>query len=191
MLDIPREAFVPAGLVPLAYLDRDVPVSADGRSRALMQPMILSKLIQAAEIGPSDVVLEVGTGTGYGAAVAARLASSVVALEEDGDLADRAASTLSRLGVDNVTVVRGRLADGHPGEAPYDVILLAGSVEVVPDALVRQLKDGGRLVVVENSGPVGRGVVYTRTGDDVAGRVVMNASIPPLPGFSREPAFVF
>jgi protein-L-isoaspartate(D-aspartate) O-methyltransferase len=191
MLEIPREAFVPKSLAALAYLDRNLAVSADGRSRSLIQPMVLSKLIQAAEIRHDDVVLEVGTASGYGAAVVARLASSVVALEEDGELADRAAATLATLGVDNAAVVRGRLVDGFPEEAPYDVILVNGSVELVPESLTGQLKDGGRLVVVETGGPVGRGMVYTRTGDDVSGRVFMNASVPLLPGFSREPAFVF
>jgi protein-L-isoaspartate(D-aspartate) O-methyltransferase len=191
MLDIPREAFVPAGLEPLAYLDRNLAVSDDRASRHLIQPMILSRLIQAAEISAGDVVLDVGCATGYGAAVMARLASSVVALEEDPALADRAATVLAGLGVDTVTVVQGRLAEGYPDEAPYDVIFVNGSVEIVPDALTHQLKDGGRMVVVVGTGAAGRGMVFTRSGDDIAGRVVFNAALPPLPGFSREPAFVF
>jgi protein-L-isoaspartate(D-aspartate) O-methyltransferase len=191
MLDIPREAFVPADLQPFAYLDRDLPVSADRRSRCLIQPMIFAKMVQAAAIGPGDVVLEVGCASGYGSAVIARLASSVVALEEDEALADTAAATLARLGVDTVAVVKGPLAAGHPDEAPYDVILVEGSVEVVPEALTDQLKDGGRLVVVVGTGSAARGMLFTRTGDDVAGRVVMNASVPLLPGFARERAFEF
>lgn len=191
MLEIPREAFVPADLQPLAYLDRDLPVSADRRSRCLIQPMIFAKMVQAAAIGSGDVVLDVGCASGYGSAVIARLASSVVALEEDPALAETATATLARLGVDTVTVVTGRLVDGHADEAPYDVILVNGSVEELPARLAAQLKDGGRLVVVVGTGFSARGMLYTRTGDDVSGRVIMNASVPLLPGFAREPSFVF
>jgi protein-L-isoaspartate(D-aspartate) O-methyltransferase len=191
MLDIPREAFVPAELAGLAYLDRDLPVSADGRSRCLIQPMVLARMIQAAAIGANDVVLEVGCASGYGAAVMAQLASSVVALEEDEALADRAAAALSGLGVDNVAVVRGRLAEGYAHEAPYDVILVNGSIEVLPEALTAQLKEGGRLVVVVGSGQAARGMLFTRSGAGVSGRVIMNASVPMLPGFQRDPVFEF
>lgn len=191
MGEIPREAFVPSALASLAYLDRNVAVSADGRSRSLIQPMVLARLIQAGDIGPTDVVLEVGCATGYGAAVMARLASSVVALEEDPELAKTAVEALTSLGVDNVAVVTGPLTAGYPSEGPFDVILVNGAIEVLPKALTDQLKDGGRLVVVEGLGQAGRGMLYTRSGDDVGGRVVMNASVPLLPGFGREPAFQF
>lgn len=191
MLEVPREAFVPASLAGLAYLDRNLPVSADGQSRCLIQPMILSRMIQAADIGADDVVLEVGCATGYGSAVMARLASSVVALEEDPALADAAAAALSSLGVDNVAVITGRLADGCPDEAPFDVILVNGSVEELPETLAGQLKDGGRLVVVVGAGQSARAMLYTRSGTGVSGRVIMNASVPTLPGFARQPAFEF
>ncbi len=191
MLDIPREAFVPPSMAGLAYLDRNLPVSADGRTRCLIQPMVLARMIQAADIGADDVVLEVGCASGYGAAVMARLASSVVALEEDEALADMASAALSGLGVDNVAVVRGPLAAGYPDEAPYDVILVNGAVEVMPDALAGQLKEGGRLVVVVGVGQAARGMLYTRSQAGVSGRVVMNASVPLLPGFAKAPAFEF
>ncbi|HUG63432.1 MAG TPA: protein-L-isoaspartate O-methyltransferase [Methylomirabilota bacterium] len=191
MLAIPREAFVPAGLTGLAYLDRNLPVSADGRSRCLIQPMVLARMVQAAEVGPDDVVLEIGCASGYGAALLARLASSVVALEEDESLADMAAGALSGLGVDNVTVVKGPLAAGYPDEGPYDVIFVNGAVEVAPEALAGQLKQGGRMVLVVGVGQAARGMLYTRSGAGVSGRVIMNASVPLLPGFARIPAFEF
>ena len=191
MGDIPREAFVPSAMASLAYLDRNVPVSVDGHSRCLINPMVLARLIQAAAIGPRDVVLEVGCATGYGAAVMARLASSVVALEEDPALAEKAAETLASLAVDNAAVVTGPLVAGYPAEGPFDAILVNGAVEVLPKALTDQLKDGGRLVVVEGVGQAARGMLYTRSGADVSGRVVLNASVPLLPGFAREPVFQF
>lgn len=188
MLTVPRELFVPAAQRELAYLDRDVPL---GGGRVLVQPMVVAKLLQAAEIGEDDKVLEVGGATGYGAAIAGRLAREVVALEEDGGLAADAAAALEAAGTTNVSVVTGPLTAGHAAAAPYDVIVIAGSVERLPESLTGQLADGGRLVVVEGHGLSARAVLYTRSGRDVAGRVLMNAAVPLLPGFAREPEFVF
>lgn len=188
MLAIPREAFVPASLKPLAYLDRDV-VLAGGR--AMLQPMVLAKMVQAAEIGASDVVLDVGCATGYSSALIARLASAVVAVEESTELANTAGDVLQTLGIDNVAVVEGALKDGLAAEGPYDVIIIEGAVEVFPDKIAAQLKDGGRLVVIEGLGGSARAMLYVRSGPDLSGRVIMNAAAHLLPGFAREPAFVF
>jgi protein-L-isoaspartate(D-aspartate) O-methyltransferase len=191
MMEVPREAFVPKDLAPLAYLDRNLPVSADRVSRCIIQPMVLARLIQSAGIDAGDVMLEIGCASGYGAAIASRLASSVVALEEDEALADKAARVLAELGFDNVAVVKGPLSAGYPDEAPYDVILFNGAVEVLPPAITGQLKEGGRLLVVEGAGQAARGMLYTRSGSGVTGRVVLNASVPMLPGFTRAPEFHF
>jgi protein-L-isoaspartate(D-aspartate) O-methyltransferase len=191
MMEVPREAFVPEDLAPLAYLDRNLPVSEDRVSRCIIQPMVLARLIQSAGIDAGDVVLEIGCASGYGAAIASRLASSVVALEEDEALADKATSVLAELGIDNVAVVKGPLSAGYPDEAPYDVILFNGAVEVLPPAITGQLKEGGRLLVVEGAGQAARGMLYTRSGAGVTGRAVLNASVPMLPGFTREPEFQF
>lgn len=188
MLEIPREDFVPASQASLAYLDRDLP-SAPGR--AMLQPMTVARLVQAARIGAADRVLVVGAGSGYLAAVTARLAAAVVALEEHPELAAAAGAALARHGQGRVTVATGPLAAGWPGEAPYDVIVVEGAVEVLPEAIAGQLADGGRLVVVEGIGQSAVARLYTRSGGEVAGRVLMNAAAPLLPGFSREPAFVF
>ena len=191
---VPRERFVPPRLRPLAYADADLLLKEGGpgrEPRRLMPTAPFARMVQLAEIGAEDVVLDVGCGTGYSAAVLARLAGSVVALEEDGDLARTAAETLMDFGADNVAVVTGRLRDGYPAEGPYDAILIEGAVEVIPEPMFEQLKDGGRLVAVVGRGLSGAAMIYQRTGGDVAGREAFNASVPPLPGFSRPHAFAF
>jgi protein-L-isoaspartate(D-aspartate) O-methyltransferase len=183
---LPRERFVPERRQAIAYLDLDVPLDGAG-GRALMKPMVLAKLIQAAEVGPRDRVLAVGCGTGYSAAVLAQLAGTVVALEEDAALAKAAALAAG----DKVKVVTGPLASGWPKEAPYGVILLDGAAEVVPPALFDQLGDGGRLVAVIGRAPIGRGTVYRRSGAHVSAHAAFDAVAPLLPGFAKPPAFVF
>jgi protein-L-isoaspartate(D-aspartate) O-methyltransferase len=191
---VPREQFLPPASRPLAYIDSDLALTAagpDGPVRYMMEPAPLARLVQLAEVGKSDVVLVVGCGTGYSAAVLARLADSVVALEQDTDLAARASETLTDLGVDNVAVVTGSLEAGYPSEAPYDVIFVDGAVEVVPAALTDQLKDGGRLVAVVGYGRSAAATIFRRSGGDVGSRVAFDADVQPLPGFRRPKAFVF
>ena len=181
-----RERFVPERRRTIAYLDLDVPLDGAGR-RALMKPMVLAKLIQAAEVGGRDRALVVGCGTGYSAAVLAQLAGGVVALEEDAVLAKAAAGAAG----DRVKLVTGPLASGWPANAPYDVILLDGAAEVVPPALLDQLGEGGRLVGVIGRAPIGRGTVYRRSGAHVSAYAEFDAVAPLLPGFAKPPAFVF
>jgi protein-L-isoaspartate(D-aspartate) O-methyltransferase len=182
-----RERFVPERRQAIAYLDLDVPLDGAG-GRALMKPMVLAKLIQAAEVGTRDRVLVVGCGTGYSAAILAQLAGTVVALEEDAALAKAAAQLAAG---DEVAVVTGPLASGWSKAAPYAVILLDGAAEVVPPALFDQLGDGGRLVGVIGRAPIGRGTVYRRSGAHVSARAEFDAVAPLLPGFAKPPAFVF
>ncbi|MFK0690393.1 protein-L-isoaspartate O-methyltransferase [Mesorhizobium sp. IMUNJ 23033] len=193
MLSVPREAFVGADQRDLAYIDGDIRISdgANGGARYLMEPSPLAKLLQLAEIGVGESVLDVGCGTGYSAALLSRLARSVVALESDPALAETARSTLSALGCDNVTVVTGPLPQGHAAKAPYDVIFIGGSVEDVPASLFDQLSEGGRLVAVEGQGNSGVARLFFKTGGVVTGRRAFNAAIKPLPGFERIHAFEF
>jgi protein-L-isoaspartate(D-aspartate) O-methyltransferase len=191
---VPRERFVPARLKPLAYVDSDLLIKpADGSvtGRYLMQPAPLARLIQAAAIQPTDTVLIIGAGTGYSAAVAARLARGVAAVESDPALAEEATRTLAALAVTNATVIIAPLAAGYPKGAPYDVIIIEGAVEVVPEALFEQLHEGGRLVTIVGLGRAAQGTVYTRTDDEIGSRPVFNAGVHPLPGFERPAAFVF
>jgi protein-L-isoaspartate(D-aspartate) O-methyltransferase len=190
MLDVPRELFVPKARQAVAYLDTNVPVGEHG-ARALLQPMTLAKLLQAAGIGEGDRVLDVGCATGYSAAVAAKLGGRVVALEEDVALARIAGETLAASGASNLTVVSGPLSKGWEREAPYDVILLEGASEVVPSALLSQLKDGGRLVAIIGSGPMGKATIFRSAGGHATGQTLFDSAAPLLPGFAKAPAFVF
>jgi protein-L-isoaspartate(D-aspartate) O-methyltransferase len=189
LLDVPRELFVPAARRAVAYLDLDVPVNESGR--ALLKPMVFAKFVQAAGITDTDRVLDVGCATGYSAAVLGKLAGSVVALEEDAALARGAAEVLAQTGAANVSVVSGAFAAGWAESAPYDVIVLEGAAELIPDSLLSQLKDGGRLVAVVRSSPMGRATLYRRAGGHATAQPVFDAAAPLLPGFAKPAAFVF
>jgi protein-L-isoaspartate(D-aspartate) O-methyltransferase len=192
MLEVPRERFFPEDKASLAYLDRDVAVSEQGATvRRLLKPMVLAKLIQAAAVAETDHVLDVGCATGYSTAVLSRVAGPVVGLEEDAALAQHATEALAEIGAPNARIVTGPLSRGFAQQAPYDVIVLEGAAEVVPGALLDQLKNGGRLVCVLGSGPAAEATVYLRTGGDVSGRAVFDASAALLPGFAKTPEFVF
>jgi protein-L-isoaspartate(D-aspartate) O-methyltransferase len=192
MLSLPRERFVPRDRAELAYLDRDIPVSAAGRPvRRLLKPMVLAKLVQAADIGETDRVLDIGCATGYSSALLGRLAGSVIALEEDATLAEFAQKTFAALGAANVTVVTGALAAGWPAGGPYDVILLEGAGEVVPHGLRGQLKEGGRLICVIGRGPAGKAMLLRSLEGELSGRPLFDASASLLPGFAKAPEFVF
>jgi protein-L-isoaspartate(D-aspartate) O-methyltransferase len=194
MLAVPRERFLPAEQADLAYLDFDVPATAAAAGkppRRLLKPMVLAKLMQAAEVAADDHVLDVGCATGYSSAVLARLAGSVVALEEDAALAERARDNLHAPDVGQVQVATGPLADGWPALAPYDVILVNGAFEIAPKALLRQLKPGGRLVGVLGRGPAAKAMLYCSIGGECGGRPIFDAAAPLLPGFAAPAAFVF
>jgi protein-L-isoaspartate(D-aspartate) O-methyltransferase len=191
MQDLPRERFVPERNAALAYLDLDVAVTAGTPARRLLKPMVLAKLVQAAEIGPQDRVLDVACATGYSTALLARLARNVVALEEDTSLARHARENLAAAGVVNAEVVSGALPDGWQAGAPYDVIFVNGAAEVVPDRLLRQLAEGGRLVGVVGRAPASKAVLYLASGGQASALPIFDAAAPPLPGFAEPPAFVF
>jgi protein-L-isoaspartate(D-aspartate) O-methyltransferase len=191
MLAIPRERFVPQAMADLAYLDTDLAVTEGGPRRHLLKPMVLAKMIQAAEVGATDSVLDVGGATGYSAAVLSRFAGSVTALECDPALAEQTRANLAAVGADHVATVAGDLAAGWADAAPYDVILVNGAVAEPPANLLRQLKGGGRLVVVLQDGPVGQAVLYRASGTEVSGWPIFDANASILPGFAKAPAFVF
>jgi len=186
MLEVPRERFMPPVSTALAYLDLDVPV---GGGRRLLRPMVLAKLIQAVQLEPTDSVLDVGCATGYTAAVLSRIASRVIALEQDTGLAKAASDSLASQ--PNVDVVSGALAAGWPQGGPYDVVVIEGATEVVPQTLCHQIKNGGRLVCVLGSGPGSKAMLYTRSDGEAAGRPIFDASAALLPGFAKAAAFAF
>jgi protein-L-isoaspartate(D-aspartate) O-methyltransferase len=190
MLEVPRERFVPQASVALAYLDRDMPAGEGAvASRRLLKPMVLAKLIQAADLSATDRVLDVGCATGYAAAVLGRIAAQVVALEQDEKLAQAARAALSSQ--PNITVVSGPLVDGWPSAAPYEAILIDGATEIEPQAFRRQLKDGGRLVCVLGSPPGAKAMLYRRSGEEMGGRPIFDAAASVLPGFVKPPVFAF
>jgi protein-L-isoaspartate(D-aspartate) O-methyltransferase len=189
MSELPRETFLPKALQGVAYVDEDLPL---GNGRYVMEPCVLARLLQAATVQATDVALVIGCTTGYSAAVLSRLASAVVAIESDAKLVQAATNTLAELRIDTVAVMQGELKEGCPKQAPFDVIVLDGAVCEIPDALVEQLADGGRLVaVVRKNQAVGRGVLIVRKGDVIARRELFDATIPWLPGFEPAPGFVF
>ncbi|HWK45593.1 MAG TPA: protein-L-isoaspartate O-methyltransferase [Stellaceae bacterium] len=188
-MQVPRERFLPENLQGIAYVDQDIPV---GNGRFMMQPMVLARLLQAATISASDSVLDVGCGTGYCAAVLARLASTVVAVEADAGLADRAVATLTALVGTKVKVVNTPHEAGYSSRGPYDVIVLGGAVAVLPATLTDQLAIGGRLVAVIGApGMVAQATLVERLDAGISRRVLFDAAIQPLPGFAQERAFVF
>jgi protein-L-isoaspartate(D-aspartate) O-methyltransferase len=190
MLEVPREQFIAPAMAGLAYLDLDVPLGEGAQaSRRLIKPMVLAKLIQAADLKATDRVLDVGCATGYAAALLARIAGEVVALEQDAALAEAARAALSPL--PNVRVVSGPLIEGWAQGAPYDAILLEGATEFAPEMLHEQLKDGGRLVCVLGPGPGAKAMVYRCSGGEVGDRPLFDAAAPVLPGFVKPPEFAF
>ncbi|WP_149586597.1 protein-L-isoaspartate O-methyltransferase family protein [Tabrizicola flagellatus] len=187
LLTVRRETFVPASLREAAYVGENLPL---GPGRVLLEARTLAKLLDALDIQPDELVLDVGCGLGYSAAVIARLAETVVAVEEDETLAAEAQRLLSEEGVDNAVVVTGRLVEGSVKCAPYDVITLEGGVEIVPEAILSQLAEGGRIGAVFMDGAVGTARIGYKSAGQVTWRPVFNASAPVLPGFQATRSFV-
>ncbi len=186
---LPREQFVPVERRSVAYIDDDIRISGD---RYMMEPMVLARLLQAAEPTRTDVALDAGCGTGYATAVLARLTATAIGLESDSGLARAASETLARLSIDNAIVVEGRLGDGYAKHGPYDVILVNGAVSEFPQALLDQLAEGGRLVGVRRPGAgPGAAMLMLKRHGAVAGRTLFEAATPYLAGFAPVPRFVF
>jgi protein-L-isoaspartate(D-aspartate) O-methyltransferase len=190
MATIPREDFVPEDRKAIAYLDEDLPLLKDNRRRYLIEPMAFAKLVQLAEIKPSDKVLHVGAATGYGTAVLARLSAQVVALESDAALVTAARHNLQAAA--NIIVVEGALNEGAKSMAPFDVILIEGRIEAMPESLLAQTAEGGRVVAVLGESAVAKGCLWITHGGISACRTAFDASVAALPGFERtQPPFVF
>lgn len=201
---LPREQFVPAWGRAIAYADEDVPITHAVRgkdARFLLAPRTISRLVQAADISAGDSILDVGCGTGYSTAVLASLARQVIGIEEDAELVAVAVAALKAAGIEQATIQRAKLAQGWPAAAPYDVIMLNGSVPHIPAGLLAQLKDGGRLVAIVTTAVAARdpvaargfGVaqVHVKRGAGFGVRQLFDAGAPPLPGFEKAATFAF
>lgn len=187
MLSVPREVFVPSSKREAAYVGENIEIAA---GRVVLEARTLAKLLDALDIQPTELVLDLGCGLGYSTAVIARLADAVVAVEEDESLAAEAQRSLSAEGVDNAAVVTGSLVAGDAKHAPFDVITIQGGVEVVPAALLDQLREGGRIGAVFMEGALGIARVGYKIDGVVSWRQVFNAAAPVLPGFAAPRGFV-
>ena len=186
MLAVPRESFVPDAQREAAYAEDLIDL---GSGRSLLEPRTLAKLLDALNIDNDELVLDVATTYGYSTAVAARMAELVVAVEEDEDLAGEAQTILMENGADNAVVHIGPLAEGAADHGPYDVILIQGGVEEVPESLTNQLKDGGRIGCIFMEGDLGTVRIGHKSGERITWRFAFNATAPVLPGFEKARAF--
>lgn len=191
---VPREMFVPQSKKQIAYIDKDLMIDnsdSDNEGRFLMQATPFAKMVTAAAIKPNDLVLCVGSGCGYGAAIIAKLAGSVVAIDDNQSLVDRASETINVLEIDNLAIIYGDLEKGCPGEAPFDVIVIEGAIDSVPDALFEQLRNNGRLVCVIGEGLSSTICTYLKQDDDISLIKSGNVSVPRLRAFKMKDRFTF
>lgn len=193
-LEIPREKFVPAGFESVAYADTELthPLAAGGAGRAMLMPLVLARLLQAAEITPQDRVLDVAGAAGYTAAVLSGMSGAVVALESDEALSKAAAANFESLGLTNVTALCGPLTEAGAAKGPYDVIIVNGAAKDGLDKLIAQLAPGGRMVLLKpHAYSASRAFVLRKDGFTVSERALFEASGKLIPEFVAAPAFVF
>jgi protein-L-isoaspartate(D-aspartate) O-methyltransferase len=186
MLAVPREEFVPAALRQVAYSGENLDI---GHGRTLLEPRTLAKLLDMLDIQPGELVLDLACGLGYSAAVIARMAEAVVAIESEAELAAEAERRLSEGGIFNAAVLTAPLTEGAPKQGPYDVILIEGAVQEVPEAILAQLRDGGRIGAVFIEGALGVARIGHRINGRTSWRYAFNAAAPVLDDFSRAPGF--
>jgi protein-L-isoaspartate(D-aspartate) O-methyltransferase len=186
MLAVPREVYVPDHLREAAYVGENVSL---GAGRVVLEARTLAKLLDALDVQPDELVLDLGCGLGYSTAVIAHLAEAVIAVEEDEAHASEAQRILNQEGVDNAAVIAGPLVAGAPKHGPYDVMTIQGAVEVIPPGILDQLKDGGRIGALFMEGPLGVVRIGYKTDRGMTWRSVFNASAPVLAGFHAERGF--
>lgn len=186
MLSVPREAFVPSTMREAAYIGENLDI---GGGRVLLEPRTLAKMLDVLDIKPTEVILDIAPGLGYSTAVLAHMAEFVIGVEDDESRAEEAQSILSEQGIDNAAIISGALAEGAAKSGPYDVIILQGAVEGLPDSLLAQLKDGGRIVSIFAEGDLGVVRIGYKMDQRINWRMAFNAGAPVLTGFAKKAEF--
>ena len=186
MLSVPKQDYVPDDMIEAAYVGENITLP---EGRIVLEPRTFAKMLDALDIQPGDMVLDLGCGFGYSSAVLGHMAEAVVGVESDEAMAEEAQSKLSAGGVDNVAVMAGELAKGAAKHGPYDVILLHGGVEKLPQSIIDQLKDGGRIACLFMEGALGACRIGYKAEDSVSWRFAFNASAPLVAGFEKERSF--
>ena len=186
MLSVPREAFVPSSMREAAYIGENLDI---GGGRVLLEPRTLAKMLDVLDIKPTEVILDIAPGLGCSTAVLAHMAEFVIGVEDDESRAEEAQSILSEQGIDNAAIISGALAEGAAKSGPYDVIILQGAVEVLPDSLLAQLKDGGRIVSIFAEGDLGVVRIGYKMDQRINWRMAFNAGAPVLTGFAKKAEF--
>lgn len=186
MLDVARENFVPRGRREAAYVDGNLPL---GEGRVLLEPRTFAKMLDAVDLQNDELVLDIGSGLGYSAAIMAHIAEAVVAAESDETMSEDSQSALSDAGADNVIVHAGALDEGVAEHGPYDVITIQGGVESIPETILGQLKEGGRIAALFMDGALGEMRVGHKIDGNMHWRLAFNASAPVLPGFTKAREF--
>ncbi len=185
---VPREEFLGERQKPLAYLDMAHRLAGPAE-RYMATPVAFGKMVELAQIGSDDIVLDIACGTGYSTAVIAQLANSVVAVETEEAMVARANQILARLDIGNAAVIKAPLKKGAPAEAPFDVVVVEGAVGAVPQALFDQLRVGGRLVALFGDGASATAMLHVKGEDEIARVEAFNSSLPPLRELFPKPAF--
>lgn len=188
MLEVAREDFVPAAKRSVAYVGNHIEIAPD---RVVMEPRTFAKLIDAMDISSEDLVLNIGCGLGYSAAVLGRLGEAVIAVEDDPSRAQEATTNLTNADVMNVVVETASLNAGAPAHGPYDAVVFEGAIEALPQSIVDQVKLGGRVGAIFLSDAGGQARIGTRTDSGLTWRRAFDATAPLLPGFEDEKSFVF
>ena len=185
---IKREYFVPMENRDIAYVGEHIQI---GNHRVILDSRTLAKMLDAVDVTDSELVLDVGSGYGYSAAIIAHLAEAVVALESEDKPANEMQNALIDHGIDNVIVERGPLFCGAESHAPYDVIFVQGGVELMPDEILTQLKEGGRIVAIFMQGSLGSVKIGYKLNNEISWRFAFNAGAPVLDGYKKEMTFTF
>lgn len=186
MLSVAREDFVPSSKREAAYMGENLEL---GQGRVVLEPRTLAKMLDALDISGEEMVLDIGCAYGYSSAVTARMAEAVVAVEEDEGMAKEAQDALSAAGADNVIVHTGPLTEGAAQHGPYDVLMVQGGIEQLPQALEDQIKDGGRVACLFMDGPLGEVRIGHKSDGRISWRMSFNAGAPVVQGFDRQDAF--